>query len=264
MTAAPPKGDAYYVQLLTEMRDCAKTDFDLQMTRIGWITSKAQIAFAVLGVGLTIVIPRVDAICKTIPGDGTGPSRLALGLLALGGLLWLAAFGVMTFVVIDPRKGYREGTVDPLDLHRQLYGASTEELLATVAVAYNSSADANRDRTDNKIVWMHWAFVLAFIGMCSVVGSGGVSGYWSLHSREIGTAPAQDDQSNSTDSALPPQDRSERPLPCELSGLRLADHGSISSKCRRVEIGPSGQPGLPTRPRFDPAATRTSRQGELE
>jgi hypothetical protein len=174
-----PADNAYHLRLLEEMRNCAKADFDLQVTRIGWLTSRAQVAFVVLGFGLTLLLSRMDTMCADIRGGTAGPLPWwAVRLLAAGAAIWLTAFGLLV-LLLAPRKGAKHGPPDPMDLHSQLYDADDAHLLGSVMDAYNRGANANREITDQKVTWMYVALALVFLGM--LLGIAGAAVYeWQV------------------------------------------------------------------------------------
>jgi hypothetical protein len=168
---------AYRLKLLNEMRDCAQEGYHLEIQRLSWLQSRAQIAFAVLGVGLTLVASRLDALCDTSkPGCGGLLHWIAVVLVAIGGLLWLYAFWLVTSTVIAPKRNDREGPPDPQDLYDQLYYDNEEALLASVALAYSRSANINSEVTDRKTRRISRAFSVMVLGMVLVLGGASTYG----------------------------------------------------------------------------------------
>ena len=158
--------ESYYLKLLREMRSCAEAGFELEMKRLDWITGDAQMAFAVLGVGLSLMFSRADVLLSAICSHGAELRSLILALLAAAGaLLWLSALWSVTAVVIAPNERVnRLGVPNPRDLYASLRLDDEPTLIASVAEAYARSADANRIETNTKMLRLRRAFILIALG----------------------------------------------------------------------------------------------------
>jgi hypothetical protein len=161
---------SYIEELLDEMRDAAVAAYDLEIKRIDWMHSKAATAFAVLGVGLALLVSRLDILCNASDAAPPVPFRWwVLVVAGAGALLWLVAFGMVTYAVAAPWRSKRVGPPEQRALWDQLYYSDDVRVLrASVAEAYDKSADLNRVLTDEKAKTLRLSFALLFAGLVAV------------------------------------------------------------------------------------------------
>ena len=156
--------DEYRVKLLREAYALSTKMFDIELQRLGWIFSKSQIAFAVLGVGLSVILSRPDGIAPLIEPNLASPRCWWVTAPFLAGfVLLLIAFCIVAFT-IPPWWGKRRSIPDPLALRDSLYRENETVLLETLIGRYDESVRLNRCVTDSKNRCLYAAFSLAVFG----------------------------------------------------------------------------------------------------
>jgi hypothetical protein len=103
--------DEYRIKLLREAYALSTKMLDIEFQRMGWIFSKSQIAFAVLGIGLSVILSRREGLAPLITSDLSCPFCWLVTVPFLTGfLLLLVAFCIVALTIVpwvgDVRAGF--------------------------------------------------------------------------------------------------------------------------------------------------------------